>query len=207
MAMPAGWKPDPVKAALGEEKVLWKHEVDEGFLRRNITDTYVITNHRVIRNYSSVPLQLVDEIILMDRRRSSDVSGVSESDPGFRGASPGSERLDRREIEYTSEVRDIGDIVFMSGGKIAIKFEDVADPEGVAALARAARDSAIQALKSVPAGKKHAEIICPDCKASNSSGMKFCNSCGRSLANVCPRCSKTSPEGSAFCGHCGAAMQ
>jgi hypothetical protein len=208
--MPAGWKPDPVKAALGEERTLWKLEVDEGFFRTNITDRFAVTNHRIVRNYTSVPLQHVEDIVVMNRRRVSKSEGTStglrrrEDLNQSRYRSP----YDVREIELASEGMTVGDVVFMSNGKAAMTFPGIGDPEGVAALARAARDNVVEILKTIPAEKKpDTKILCPLCKTPNIAGLKSCAGCGRSLAFVCAKCGRENPDDSSFCGSCGMLLQ
>lgn len=189
MTMPADWKQDPAKVALGEERILWKREVDVGTIRRNIVDVFLITSHKVSRNYASIPLQDVDDIIVMNR---------------FRHSSTRGEISEKQEIRLGSEGVTIGDVVFMVNGKIALSFPELDDPDGVAALAMAARDNAREALKSIPSGKK--PVTCPRCNAANLPERKVCTGCGLGLAFLCTKCGKSSPEGSLFCGYCGARL-
>jgi hypothetical protein len=187
MTMPADWKPDPAKVALGEERILWKREVDVGTIRRNVADVFLITSHKVSRNYASIPLQDVDDIVVMNRFRQSSTRG---------------EISEKHEIRLGSEGVTIGDVVFMVNGKIALSFPELDDPDGVAALARAARDNAREALKSIPSEKRQV-VTCPRCNTANSPERKVCAGCGLGLAFLCTKCGRSSPEGSLFCGHCG----
>jgi class 3 adenylate cyclase/tetratricopeptide (TPR) repeat protein len=43
---------------------------------------------------------------------------------------------------------------------------------------------------------------CPDCKAENREGAKFCNTCGSKLEIVCPKCGNFNSPGSRFCDEC-----
>jgi hypothetical protein len=49
---------------------------------------------------------------------------------------------------------------------------------------------------------------CPSCNASNPTGNKFCNNCGKPLAmqitkKVCPKCGEQADASIKFCGNCG----
>jgi class 3 adenylate cyclase/tetratricopeptide (TPR) repeat protein len=44
---------------------------------------------------------------------------------------------------------------------------------------------------------------CPQCRAANPPGAKFCSSCGARLAATCPACGHANPPGSRFCNECG----
>jgi len=47
-------------------------------------------------------------------------------------------------------------------------------------------------------------VKCPRCREENSSGSRFCQSCGVRLAQACATCGAAVPVGAAFCGSCGA---
>lgn len=47
------------------------------------------------------------------------------------------------------------------------------------------------------------EIICPNCKAINAEGAKFCASCGTKLGKECPNCHAQVGLNTKFCPDCG----
>ena len=49
-------------------------------------------------------------------------------------------------------------------------------------------------------------MICPRCQATCRDGVRFCESCGISLAETCPRCHAAVTPGASFCGTCGASL-
>jgi len=53
-------------------------------------------------------------------------------------------------------------------------------------------------------------VVCPSCGAKNPVNVKFCGSCGASLAPpakiTCPSCKAEVPANLKFCGNCGAAI-
>ena len=51
------------------------------------------------------------------------------------------------------------------------------------------------------------EVICPDCKKTNSKGTKFCQHCGASFGKQCPSCSAQADLSSKFCPNCGGSME
>ena len=44
---------------------------------------------------------------------------------------------------------------------------------------------------------------CPQCRAENREGRRFCGECGLSLATVCPFCGFSNEDNEKFCGGCG----
>ena len=50
-------------------------------------------------------------------------------------------------------------------------------------------------------------ITCPQCKAINPNGARFCGQCGTSLVPAsCTKCSSVIPIGAKFCAQCGNAV-
>src|SRR5579859_5365541 len=50
-------------------------------------------------------------------------------------------------------------------------------------------------------------MLCPNCRAENQDGKKFCTECGTPLAQSCPSCGAGIAGGERFCGECGAALR
>jgi hypothetical protein len=48
---------------------------------------------------------------------------------------------------------------------------------------------------------------CPQCRAENDSGLRFCESCGATLARLCPSCGHELKPQAKFCGQCGAELR
>ena len=51
------------------------------------------------------------------------------------------------------------------------------------------------------------EVICPNCKSSNSNDTKFCGNCGSPLTATCPSCGASVALDTKFCGQCGSPME
>jgi hypothetical protein len=47
---------------------------------------------------------------------------------------------------------------------------------------------------------------CPQCRADNDAGLRFCESCGAKLARLCPSCGHELNPQAKFCGECGASL-
>ena len=45
---------------------------------------------------------------------------------------------------------------------------------------------------------------CLQCRADNDAGLRFCESCGATLARLCPNCGQELKPQANFCGECGA---
>jgi len=62
-------------------------------------------------------------------------------------------------------------------------------------------------LQTANEGKPLEVIICGECGAKNTSGMKFCGNCGKSLTKkptiTCAHCDSENPAETKFCGNCG----
>jgi RNA polymerase subunit RPABC4/transcription elongation factor Spt4 len=49
-------------------------------------------------------------------------------------------------------------------------------------------------------------VVCPNCKAVNPKGQKFCSECGTKLGKTCPHCGATVDGSPKFCPECGQSM-
>src|SRR6266702_3989139 len=49
-------------------------------------------------------------------------------------------------------------------------------------------------------------MTCPRCQAKCRDGVRFCESCGTSLATTCHHCGTAVTPGASFCGACGTAL-
>src|SRR5262245_33300292 len=46
-------------------------------------------------------------------------------------------------------------------------------------------------------------MVCPQCRAKNTDGRRFCAACGASFVHICPACSFANELYAKFCGGCG----
>jgi len=64
-----------------------------------------------------------------------------------------------------------------------------------------------QQMQQAQAQAQQQVVVCPSCGAKNPATVKFCGSCGASLAPVakivCPNCKAENPANLKFCGNCG----
>lgn len=195
MVMPADWRPDPIKSVLGEEKVLWKIDVvSGGFFRHKTVGMLAVTNYRIVGAYKEMPLQDVEDIVILNKTQSFTYSGSTTT------SSPNISHQDLK-----SESETTGDVAFMRNGVPDIVFRGMDDPDGIANLARAARNNILDILRSQENKNKmsNKQVVCLQCNSPNPLGSKFCNSCGYSLSRVCQKCGKANPDEASFCGQCG----
>ena len=234
MTLPADWKPNSPNF-IATEQVIWKNNVMTGIIHRNVAETQVITNLRVLQNDRSVSLGELDDIIVMNQHRESQSQGprLYTYNRGF-GTSYGYSQ---------SSGKTIGDVVFMYGGQPVIIFKQITDPHGVCRLAKTARRSFIAAAKAAekvqaklqkekekqlqnytktqptqnrPSNRKTTvlvnqdrsflKITCNKCGDSSPPNSNFCVKCGNALSSSCSKCGFHSPTGSAFCNNCGFAL-
>lgn len=57
-----------------------------------------------------------------------------------------------------------------------------------------------------PVDYRAAGPSCPQCRASNPPGARFCAQCGTALPANCPQCGAALPAGAKFCASCGRAV-
>jgi ribosomal protein L40E len=215
MTMPAGWKqPDHVNV-LGGEEVLWRNEITKGIFKKTVIEVQVITNYRVIKNDFGIMLKDVNDITIMNQHR------VSQSE--HMGVYSG--RYARFGMgNSTSRSKTIGDVVFMIDGRPIIVFGQIADPHGVARLAKSSRKQILQRIKEIEKENYKSQremekttkqktvsrkgIICGQCNHNNPQRAKFCNSCGSKLEQLyCYKCGAINPPNSAYCNECGNNLQ
>jgi len=231
--MPGGWKGNqsPV-TGLGPEYTIWKNDITTGIIHKRVVETQIITNYKVIQNQTSVSLNDLDDIIVMNSHRESQSQRAGYYARGF-GTSYG-----------TGRGKTVGDVVFMYVGRPVIIFHQIADPSGVCRLAKTARKSLVTAIKQaekaeaklkkekemetqnivrIQAKQNRSSILstttsadtelansvqftCSKCGNSNPINSNFCVKCGTKFSATCSKCGRTNPTGSAFCNQCGFAL-
>ncbi|WP_292638215.1 zinc ribbon domain-containing protein [Nitrososphaera sp.] len=218
----------PVRApVLAEgETLLWSHIQTKGIINKQADLFAAITTFRAFvydfqeHDCGRIFLPGVDEVIVTDQHR------VSESNSGgmysrgrygagvYSGSSSGTSHT-------------VGKVSFIADGKPIVTFGPVADPHGLARLAKAAVKDIKEAYKELEKRAKSTEketptqgetmveipaatqstvveqIICPSCKNSVAKGSNFCNNCGAKLQFICSKCGNNNPENSKFCNSCG----
>ena len=117
------------------EQVIWRNILTKGFFNKKIIDTQIITNFRVIRNDYEIPLQDLDDIVIMNRHRQSQSQYTRVRSRGM-GMGQSNSR------GYT-----FGNIVFIYQGVPAIIFYRILDPQGIVNLTKSARKKLIQEMK------------------------------------------------------------
>jgi membrane protease subunit (stomatin/prohibitin family) len=64
--------------------------------------------------------------------------------------------------------------------------------------------NAMGQVASVKPQAAAAALLCPACRAENTAGARFCNSCGKPMGALkCPKCQADIVSGSRFCNACG----
>lgn len=217
----------PVRApVLGEgESLLWSHIQTKGIINKQADFFAALTNFRAFiydfieHDCGRIFLPGVDEVIITDQHRVSESDSIGTYSRGKYG--PG---VYSGNSSGTSHA--VGKVSFIADGKPIVTFGPVADPHGLARLARAAIKDIQEANKEIEKKAKLSEkeetkketviqttaisqsvvveqIVCPLCKNSVSKGSNFCNSCGTKLQFICSKCSNNNPQNSKFCNNCG----
>lgn len=203
MTLPKGWKKDTASTEYDKktpsrdeppsddgyiaDMTIWKDEITD-FWGRKVVDARYITTTKVVRNGKWISHGLVEDIIVTNVSAKYKSQYTEFDYPVI----PDEMRLGRSE----SERIEIGDVVFMYQGQPYITFEKVQDPQGVASIARSARQAFLQRKEAT----SEKNIYCIQCNAKNAADSKFCSRCGASLSlGGCPKCGKVNQADSAFC--------
>ena len=186
------------------EQVIWRNILTKGFFNKKIIDTQIITNFRVIRNDYEIPLQDLDDIVIMNRHRQSQSQYT-----GVRSRGMGMGQSNSRGYTF-------GNIVFIYQGVPAIIFYRILDPQGIVNLTKSARKKLIQEMKLEEKSykkrlieeekfRKRASslIVCNKCNKSNPSNSRFCSQCGSKLIVKCEYCKSDNEVDISFCVKCG----
>lgn len=221
----------PVRApVLAEgESLLWSHIQTKGIINKQANFFAAITNFRAFiydfqeHDSGRVFLPGVDEVIVSNQQRVSESNSAGMYSRGKYGAGVYSG-------SSSGTSHTIGDVVFIADGKPIVTFGPVADPHGLARLAKAAVKDIKEAYKELERKAKSAEkeepkkkeimleapavtqssiveqITCPSCKNPVSKGSNFCNNCGAKLQFICSKCGNNNPQNSKFCNSCGFAL-
>ncbi len=120
------------------EEVIWSFPITKGFFKKTVVQERQITNHRVIQGDGYIGLSLLDDIVVMNQHRVSDSSYTSV----------GGGRYTPRIGRGTSTSKTVGDVAFIHKGKPFFIFYQIPDPQGVARLAKAARKSLLEDMKT-----------------------------------------------------------
>lgn len=197
--MPAGWNSNQAPN-LGQEHTIWRNDVMTGIFNRRVVETQVITNLRVLQNDSrAIALSDLDDIVVMNQHRESQFQGQRYSFRGT-GLSYGTGR---------GSGKTVGDVAFIYQGQPSIIFRNIADPSGVARLAKAARRSMIRQIKiseqmqaklekEQERERKRAEIS--QNRSGNDSPTKISLKAGEVM---CEKCGSINPQDAKFCRICG----
>lgn len=141
MTMPKGWenKVQSGPSATQSESTIWSDQITSGIFHKKVVETRYISNLAVSTSRGRISLSQVDDIVVMNSKRSSQSQYTGFSTGRYARYGMGNSK---------SNSRTVGDVVFMSGGKPVIVIEQVQDPHGVARLAKAARKQLIAQNKA-----------------------------------------------------------
>jgi ribosomal protein L40E len=207
MTMPAGWNSNQSSDThpnLGNQHTIWKNDVMTGIINRKIVESQVITNLRVYQNSRSIALSDLDDILVMNQHRESQFHGQRYS---FRGTG----------ISYGTgrgSGKSIGDVAFIYQGQPSIVFPNIADPSGVARLAKAARKSIIRQIKiweqiqaklqkEQESERKRAEKSQNQSYSATKASTRRVFETSSEGQVMCQNCGSTNPQDAKFCRMCG----
>jgi hypothetical protein len=213
------------------EEIVWNNIITKNVLEniKKITSLDLVTNYRIFKyNYMdhSGNFILIDEIkdIMVNNQR-----------PKFNSLANGTYVKSDNSIHNNKETKTnnsiIGDIIISSDGKPSIIFENIDDPDRLAATIKSIKkqrnfdiknniqstqlneiysildkykkfnDEELSTLKL----KSDNSIICGNCSKENSIDSKFCIKCGEKLniPNRCTKCNQNNVIEAIFCNMCG----
>jgi ribosomal protein L40E len=208
----------PLTPFLAEgEVIVWHNMKSHPNFKNKISMLEVFTNYRVFKySYdqhvgSVVLLPSIDDITVANLRQSSNIQPV------------GTYILSSHQLSTSRNVGTVGDITFVSGGKLFLTFSQISDPEQLASSVRlmiqqtsmqiggqaqrqGVQESPAQPTKTQRISEKVGELVCKKCGTSNPVDSKFCNKCGSSLSLICPNCGNQNASDASFCNKCGSKL-
>jgi PsbP-like protein len=174
----------------GDEVTLWHNEITRGIFHKKVVETQEITTYRVVQNKTQILLRDLDDIIIMNQHRVSEsqhtgyYSGMYYSRFGYGSGN--------------STSRTVGDVVFLYQGRPAIVFRQIADPYGIARLAKAERKRILGMIKATQkiqtqrqrvektvaksSERKQDQALCARCGFINAKGSNYCSKCAFNLS-------------------------
>jgi hypothetical protein len=172
------------------EKVLWKEEGMDGFISKRYKWVKAVTNIRAIyyefdtHQSTFITLPIIDDVVVTNKRVESSSQHPAMAYTFHPGPGPYSYSNVQGNTQTTSVT--IGDVLIMHAGKPVIRLDSVEDPDGIAALVRAAVKVSRASLREVAAVQsieesKPAAPSCPSCGSHYPAGSRFCNQCGSQI--------------------------
>jgi len=119
------------------EELLWFHRVTKGVLKKQLIQLWAITNKRAfLRDYEKATLVAIPlnscEVVVMNQHRRSTGTRVGTFGGAYRGYFGGvSSGMS------WGESKSYGDLCFMQGGRMILRFEQISDPQGIKQLVKA----------------------------------------------------------------------
>lgn len=127
------------------EKLLWRYVGLEGVLDKKATFVMALTNFRALIYFfethecESIQLSNVDEILVSNSRQ----IFKSKDTESFSLIEPNNATLTSAINKENGIVQTIGDVAFIKNGKVLITFGQMADPNGLANLAKNIKENVI----------------------------------------------------------------
>jgi hypothetical protein len=119
------------------EQIIWSHMVNKGLVSKEITERWIITNMRAIKQFpvskdnlqekfSAIGLDVSDTVVMNQFRRSKGNRVGS-----FVGSYGGGGVVGEEMSSSSSISTSYGDLVFLHDGKEVFRFQGISDPNGV----------------------------------------------------------------------------
>ncbi len=213
------------------EEIVWNNIITKNVLEniKKITWLDVVTNYRIFQyNY----IDHKGNFILIDEIKDIIVNNQRQK---FNSMTNGTYVKSGNSIHNNKETKTdnliFGDIIISSDGKPSIIFENVSDPNRLAATIKSLKKQrnldiknniqSTQVNEVYPNINKYKEfndkelsilklksdnsIICGNCSKENDINSKFCIKCGQKLnfPNRCTKCNQNNVIDAIFCSMCG----
>ena len=172
------------------EQVLWKEEDMAGFISKRYKWVKAVTNIRALyyefdtHKSTFITLPIIEDVVVTDKR----VESSSQHQAMAYTFRPCSGPYSYSNVQGNTQATSvtIGDVLIIYGGRPVIRLNSVEDPDGVAALVRAAvKESRISLREVMPISGETEDMpanpACPSCGSHNSAGARFCNQCGSQI--------------------------
>jgi ribosomal protein L40E len=197
------------------EEVIWSYISTEGILNKKAVWMNVLTNYRALqyfykeRTANYMLITAIDDVLVTNKSRTSNTASIgSYSRSRYHLGGVGNAKT-------TSTT--VGDVDLYANGRLYIKFSQIGDPHGLAAVVKSIRKQQGKMIFTKPA-QPETEVIEPEIDAEpevhiaeNTTSAEKDLSANNipSVANaktVCVQCRHINPDGSKFCNECGSQL-
>jgi ribosomal protein L40E len=196
------------------EEIIWSYIRTEGILNKKAVWMDLLTNYRALgysykeHKASYMLVTGIDDVIVTNKSRTSNTGSI------------GSYSRSRYHLSGVGNAKTtsttVGDVDLYANGRLYIKFSQISDPYGLAAVVKSIRKQQAKMMFTKPI-QPESEVVQPEPEiveqevplAPNTSETDLSANNDPPVANartICVQCRHNNPSGSRFCNECGSQL-